>query len=944
MLSCEHNLTQIIHETLSVVTYGVNNLWFKGEDFMKKRINVFFMVLLLGVLSVIMPLSEVVPVAAASLTVKLHYHRKDGKYEGWNVWMWDEGGDGKAYDFNKEGKDMVATKDVALGAAKVGFIIRKGEWEEKDFDGDQFIDLSDMVSGTVDVFVESGKEGFEKKNSKDAVTGIKVSQAKYNGDVNIAVTMTGKVKEDLMKAFKIKPEVKIKAVEEGSDNLYSIILDKALDAGGNYSIIYDKNEYKIIMPNFYSTQKFEEEYTYTGDDLGAVWTKDKTVFKVWAPTAKSVKINLYKSGTVGTDDLIETIDMKSDINGTWIAEKQGDLNGVYYTYTVEVNGKKSETCDPYARTTGVNGDRAMIIDLSSTNPDGWDSDTDPNSGKNITDATIYEIHIRDLSSDKSSGIKNVGKFLGLTETGTKTSSGIPTGLDHIKDLGITHLHILPFYDYGSVDETKLDKPQFNWGYDPKNYNVPEGSYSTDPYKGEVRVKEAKQMIQTLHKNGISVVMDVVYNHVHNAGDFCFNVLVPGYFSRISSDGKYSNGSGCGNDTASERSMVKKYIVDSVLYWADEYHIDGFRFDLVGLIDTDTINEVVEKVHEKHPNVIFYGEGWTMQTDVTKGGYAMTTQAYSTKTPKFAFFSDTIRDLLKGSVFSGTEPGYVTGAIDQEEKLTNCWMGAAPWCKTPSQTVNYASCHDNNTLFDRITMTLPKVSEADRIKMNNLAAAIYMTAEGIPFMQAGEEMLRTKDKGDGTYEHNSYSSPDSINSIKWDTLDNEVYKDVFKYYKGLIAFRKEHSVLRFTNPDDVKNNITPVEGLEKNVVAFNIKGGINDGLFVIFNPNNHETKVNLPESYWNICINDKKAGTDVIETVTGEVKVAPISAMVLVKSDVKSSTEAETGSKDISSVVDNETKNETSSNNDGGNRNLFIILGIVVVLGIIVVSLNRKNKK
>lgn len=915
---------------------------------MKKRINAFFMVLLLGILSVIMPLSEVIPAAAASLTVKLHYHRKDGKYEGWNVWMWDEGGDGLAYDFKKEGKDMIATKDVAPGAAKVGFIIRKGEWEKKDFDSDQFIDLSDMVSGTVDVFVESGKEGFKKKYGKDAVTGIKIAQAKYNGDVNIAVIMTGKVKEDLMKVFKIKPDVKIKTVEEGSDNLYSITLDKTLEAGGNYSIIYDKNEYKIIMPNFYSTQKFEEEYTYTGDDLGAVWAKDKTVFKVWAPTAKTVKINLYKSGTAGTDDLIETIDMKSDINGTWIAEKQGDLNGIYYTYAVEVNGKKSETCDPYARTTGVNGDRAMIIDLSSTNPDGWDSDKDPNSGKNITDATIYELHIRDLSSDKSSGIKNVGKFLGLTETGTKTSSGIPTGLDHIKDLGITHLHILPFYDYGSVDEAKLDKPQFNWGYDPKNYNVPEGSYSTDPYKGEVRVKEAKQMIQTLHKNGISVVMDVVYNHVHNAGDFCFNVLVPGYFSRISSDGKYSNGSGCGNDTASERSMVKKYIVDSVLYWADEYHIDGFRFDLVGLIDTETINEVVEKVHEKHPNVIFYGEGWTMQTDVTKGGYAMTTQAYSTKTPKFAFFNDTIRDLLKGSVFSDTEPGYVTGAVEQEEKLTNCWMGAAPWCKTPSQTVNYVSCHDNNTLFDRITMTLPEVSEADRIKMNNLAAAIYMTAEGIPFMQAGEEMLRTKAKGDGTYEHNSYSSPDSINSIKWDTLDNDVYKDVFNYYKGLIAFRKEHPVLRLTNPEDVKNNITPVEGLEKNVIAFNVKGGVNgeasDGLYVIFNANNHEAKVELPESYWNICINDKKAGTDVIDTVTGEVKVAPISAMVLVKSDVKSSTEVENGSKDVSSVADNEAKSETSSNNDSGNRSLFIIFGIAIVLGIIAVSLNIKNKK
>lgn len=918
---------------------------------MQKRIKAFSMAFLMIILSIIIPLGDVLPVKAADLTIKLHYHRKDGKYDGWNVWMWDEGGDGSSYDFKKEGKDMVATKKVAPGAAKVGFIVRKGEWEEKDFDGDQFIDLSDMVSGTMEVFVESGKEGFEKKRGKNAVTGIKVAQAKYNGDTSITIKMTGKVEGNLMKLFTIKgngEKITLKSIEEGSDNSYSITLDKPLDAAGNYSVSYDKNDYKIIMPNYYSTGKFEEKYTYSGNDLGATWTKEKTTFRVWAPTAKTVKINLYKSGTAGTDDLIEAIDMKADVNGTWIAEKSGDINGTYYTYSVDVNGKTSETCDPYARTTGVNGDRAMVIDLSSTNPEGWDKDSDPNSGKTITDATIYELHIRDLSSDKSSGIKNVGKFLALTETGTKNSFGNPTGLDYIKDLGISHLHILPSYDFGSVDESKLDKPQFNWGYDPKNYNVPEGSYSTDPYNGDVRVKEMKQMVHSLHQNGISVVMDVVYNHVHNAGDFCFNVLVPGYFSRISNEGKYSNGSGCGNDTASERSMVKKYIVDSVNYWADEYHIDGFRFDLVGLIDTDTINQVVEEVHKNHPNVIFYGEGWTMQTDTTKGGYAMTTQQYSTKTPKFAFFSDTIRDLLKGSVFSQTEPGYVTGAPGQEEMLTKCWMGAAPWCKSPSQTVNYASCHDNNTLFDRITMTLPDASEADRIKMNNLAAAIYFTAEGIPFMQAGEEMLRTKVKEDGTYEHNSYNSPDSINSLKWDTLNNNTYKNVVNYYKGLIAFRKAHAALRLTNADDVNNNITPVEGLDKNVVAFNVKGKVNgetsDGLFVIFNANNSETKVKLPEGSWNVCINSEKAGTDTIETVSSEAKVSPISAMVLVKSSddgsKTSSAPAESASKPKETTSEDTQTNSSASDTKKGT---IIVIGLALVAAILGAFLIKKKK-
>ena len=352
--------------------------------------------------------------------------------------------------------------------------------------------------------------------------------------------------------------------------------------------------------------------------------------------------------------------------------------------------------------------------------------------------------MRDLSSDESSGIQNTGKFLGLTETGTTTASGIPTGLDHMKDLGITHVHLLPIYDYASVDETQSGKPQFNWGYDPENYNVPEGSYSTDPYNGAVRVAEMKQMVKVLHDNQISVIMDVVYNHVYNASDFCVNQIVPGYFSRVNEDGTYSNGSDCGNDTASERSMVRKYIVDSVKYWADEYHIDGFRFDLVGLIDTETINEVVTEVHKTHPDVIFYGEGWTMDTAVTKDGYKMTTQPNSTDVPGFAFFSDTLRDALKGHVFYTTRKGYVSGAADLADTVKGCFLGqAGDWCTTPAQSINYASCHDNMTLLDRITRSTPGVSEEDRIRMNNLSAAIYMTAQGIPFLQAGEEMLRTK---------------------------------------------------------------------------------------------------------------------------------------------------------------------------------------------------------
>ncbi|MBD5554913.1 MAG: type I pullulanase [Roseburia sp.] len=638
----------------------------------------------------------------------------------------------------------------------------------------------------------------------------------------------------------------------------------------------------------YSTNEFEQKYTYDGEDLGAVYTPERTVFRVWAPLADSVTVNLYTSGNAGEDDLIDRLVMKPDVNGTWTAEKADDLNGVYYTYLVSRNGETQEACDPYARTTGVNGERAMVIDLALTNPKGWDKDCDPHGEERITDAVIYELHIRDISSDRSAGIRNVGKFLGLVETGTVTPSGIPTGLDHMKELGITHVHLLPVADYGSVDEKRLEEAQFNWGYDPVNYNVPEGSYSTDPYHGEVRVREMKQMVKTLHDNGISVVLDVVYNHVYDADEFCFNKIVPGYFSRIDAEGNYSAGSGCENDNATERSMVRKYIVDSVAYWADEYHIDGFRFDLVGLIDIETVRAVMEKVSRKHPNVIFYGEGWTMGTGLTKEGVLLATQNNSAELPGFAFFSDTMRDGLRGHVFYYSQRGYISGGKGLANVIEQCFLGKAPdWCKTPSQSVNYASCHDNYTLMDRITLAAPEASWEEWVRMNNLAAVIYMTAEGIPFLQAGEEMLRRKLDADGNIVENSFKSPDFINGLKWDCLNEKTYQDVYAYYRGLIAFRKAHRQLRLTTPEEVERYVTPVEGLPKDVVAMRIAGDEGDkktdGIFAIFNPNRTAVEINLPEGVWSVCINAERAGTDPIEMITGEkVKVEPISATVLVK--------------------------------------------------------------
>ncbi len=896
---------------------------------MKRRI-------LSGLLAVIMLLSVAgmgmrALAAEDTVTLRLHYHREDGKYEDWDVWFWID--QGAAYPFVEENGEMIATYTFRPGATQIGYIVRKGgdSWTAKDIAEDQFIDVTGILSGTLDVYVESGVKGHRVEKGEDVQSGVVITASQYDGKVTVAVRTTSAPEGELTTStFTILGSdgaVEISKAEAISEGNYRLTLAEPLDMAKKYKIVLSEKEYELGMPDYYATSVFEEKFTYQGTDLGATYTAEKTTLRLWAPTATAVSVNLYTNGDPAAQSTpVEQIPMTQDVNGTWLAELAGDRNGTYYTYSVTVEDSTREACDPYARTTGVNGHRAMILDLASTNPEGWENDQDPNAGKNVTDAIIYELHVRDLSSDASSGIQNVGKFLGLIETGTKNSAGVATGLDHIKELGVTHIHLLPFYDYGSVDETKLDTPQFNWGYDPVNYNVPEGSYSTNPYDGAVRVRELKQTVKGLHDNGISVIMDVVYNHVMDANKFCFNQIVPGYFSRPN-----SNGSGCGNDTASERAMVSKYIVDSVKYWADEYHIDGFRFDLVGLIDTDTINAIVEEVHKTHPNVIFYGEGWTMDTNVTKYGVDLTTQTNSSKVPGFAFFSDTIRDLLKGSVFDEKKTGFVSGATGQESALENSFMARPAWCKNPTQIINYASCHDNLTLLDKITLSTPNASRADQIRMNNLAAAIYMTSQGIPFMQAGEEMLRSKPSGNG-FDNNSYSSPDSVNSLKWDNLNQDEYKNAFSYYKGLIAFRKAHPVLRLTSEAEITQAIKPVSGLGANVVGFlidgtKVSGESAGGMYVIFNANNEEKTVKLPAGDWDVYVTGEAAGTEKLDAVSGSAKVAPISALILTSKDAP-------GEIPAADPTASDPTAAQPTGNGGAQNSPWLYLGIAAAVGIV----------
>lgn len=638
-------------------------------------------------------------------------------------------------------------------------------------------------------------------------------------------------------------------------------------------------------------QKFDYE-VYTGNDLGAVYSPKMTRFKVWAPEAESVKLNLYKQGE--GDNLIEQHIMKKSANGTYVFEKQGDCNGIYYTYTVVNHGEEQEAVDPYTKAAGVNGQRGMVINLAKTNPQGFEMDGYRNP-EHITDAIIYEGSVRDFTMDESSGVFHNGKFLGLTEANTTNHFREATALDYISGLGVTHVQILPAFDFETVDE-KNQKAQYNWGYDPDNYNVPEGSYAVSPYDGAVRIQEMKQMVLALHSRGIGVIMDVVFNHTYRRDDSNLQKIVPGYYYRSDETG-YTNGSGCGNEVASDRPMVQKLIVDSLIYWAKEYHIDGFRFDLMGVLDIDTMNVIAERLKEIRPDIYLYGEGWN-------GGPSSLAEekrafkASAKKMPGIGMFNDDIRDTIKGSVFYDDHLGFVNGGTHLENALRYGITGAVahpqvdydaygsrPWAKEPGQSINYVSCHDNYTLWDKLSVSCPEASEEKKKAMNRLCAAIVFTSQGVPFIQAGEEFLRSKPlpekKG---FAENSYNMPDAVNSIKWDNIHE--YPDMIAYYKGLMALRKAHPVFRMQSEAEMTQNLCFLSDTPENVVAYLLKGkGADDtpeNILVIFNGNDEEILYNLPEGKWKILVDDKTAGADGKKNISEKADVEPLSALVLEK--------------------------------------------------------------
>ncbi len=631
---------------------------------------------------------------------------------------------------------------------------------------------------------------------------------------------------------------------------------------------------------------------YSGNDLGLTYTAVASTFKVWAPSASQLRLKLY-SGDLG-DKLIDTLNLNIGKEGVWEAIVSEDLLGKYYTFQAEILGEwKNEVPDPYAKAVGTNGLRAHIVDFEQTNPSDWENDVRPPLAQFI-DIIIYELHVRDYSIYLNSGIQHKGKFLGLTELNTKNAEDLSTGLDHIKSLGVTHIHLLPSYDFFTIDESKLEENQYNWGYDPQNYNVPEGSYATNPKDGAVRIREFKKLVQTLHQNGLRVIMDVVYNHTGHTEASNFNQLVPGYYYRQNSEGGFSDASGCGNETASERPMMRKFIIDSVRYWAEEYHIDGFRFDLMGIHDIDTMNQIREILKEIDPTIFVYGEGWTggdsplleAQRAVKKNMYQM---------PGIAAFSDDMRDAIKGHVFSHQDTGFISGKNGLEESIkfgivaatthpqidyTKVNYSDAPWAKHPDQTINYASCHDNHTLWDRLLNSQPDISETDRIRMHILANTIVLTSQGIPFLHAGVEMLRTKNGVE-----NSYKSPDIINQIDWSR--KSTYLNVVQFYQKLISLRKNHPAFRMPTTQMIQENLSFLDVQESGVVVYLLKGASsNDSweeILVVFNGSQAAKKIRIPKGQWIVALDGENINENGLYKIeTSEIVIDYSSAMLLFK--------------------------------------------------------------
>ncbi|MCI9408073.1 MAG: type I pullulanase [Clostridia bacterium] len=850
----------------------------------------------------------------------IYYNRPAG-YENCDIWLWYGEVVGRGYELHTCEYGAKVVVNVPESITSVGFIIRTDcsdpggtEWGSANKDGS---DTDRSVSLRERETVIYTKTGDPKSYISDD-GGKTLKEMKYIEFANlidlthIKVTLSTRMKataSDVKLTDASGKEIPVANVKSNNSVIVELELASPLALTSEYTVEVNGYEEpaKVIPLTYFSSKAFENEYAYDGE-LGVKLESDKTTFRLWAPTAAAVKLNIFAAGNGGGAE--KSVNLEKGEKGVWTHVENANLNGKYYTYTVTTSAGTQEAVDPYAVSAGLNGDRGMILDLASTNPADWtDTPFVPEGVENYTDAQIWEVHVRDFSN-KIESSEYKGKFLAFTETGLKNESGMPVGVDYLTNLGITHVHLLPSFDYASVDESKTGaNAQFNWGYDPKNYNVPEGSYSTDPTDGAKRVNEFKQMVQALHNRGIGVIMDVVYNHTYDLGSN-FNKIVPYYYYRFTSSGAPSNGSGCGNETASDRAMFRKYMVDSVKYWQSEYNVDGFRFDLMGLHDVTTMQQIEREVHAVNPKALIYGEGWTGGTSMLAGNEQSVLAnirkvneavggVEGNHTNGVAMFNDVIRDAVKGSVFDIEDVGFATGAnadcaggvlAGVNGGVSDNALGTAMsgWKSyNPTNVVNYVSAHDNNTLWDRICHVYGEgeATLEKRLARNRLSAAIVQTSLGIPFMQAGEEMLRQKKNADGSYNENSYNASDAVNNIKWELLtETSEQTKMSEYYKGLIAFRKATPTLRLPVASENGEAVVKLVKRAGALLAFTMTNPYTgEQLFVVYNAKQSAETITLPEGGWDMYVSGTKAGATAIQTgLSGEFSADGISCYVFKK--------------------------------------------------------------
>lgn len=814
-------------------------------------------------------------------TLVIHYHRFNGDYEGWNLWIWVPGREGSSCQFDqRDSYGMKAVVDLEGSHPRLGFIVRKGNWEAKDTPDDRFVDIR---GGFAEIWlVQDDRRVYSTRpdprpgmratlDGEDLLTVRLAAPAKPAGTEfeGFRVTCDGEEQE----IASVERVVATSAAVTAPASLFRIRTARPLSPLETYAVAKEGYREAAVTNGAVLDGP---DYVYDGDDLGATYTKEATTLKVWAPTALEVNVLLYMSATGA---LVERIPMTRQAKGVWQARLPGDHQGQYYVYEARHAAATVTVPDPYSRASAANSTRTFIFDPAVTNPEGWDRDA-PVSLASPVDAVIYEAHVRDMTIHPTSGVEPAwrGKYLGLAQEGTRGPEGVTTGLDHLKELGITHVHLLPVYDFGSADET--DPNSRNWGYDPVLYNVPEGCYATNP-DGVERILEFKRMVQALHRGGIGVVVDVVYNHTHATGladrISVFDKLVPDYFYRFDDAGNRAAASGCGNEVASERPMVRKFILDSVKYWTREFHLDGMRFDLMALTDKDTMLLVEKAAREINPHFLMYGEPWLVgssplpaEQQITKGNQ---------KGTRLAVFNDNLRNAIKGPWDDNTKGGFMNGVRGREKAIRDGVEGAInDFAASPEEVVQYVTCHDGMTLWDRVSTSNPSDSVEDRVKMTLLGNAIVFTAQGIPFMQEGEEFLRTKG-----FNANSYNADDTVNAIDWSFKARN--RQVFEYYRGLVALRKAHPSFRLKSAEEVRRSLSFFL-VGSNMVAFRLTNDRDTWkeIVVIYNGNKGEKTIRLPEGSWVAVVAGMEAGVTPVTAMpncyAAEVTVPGYSAMVL----------------------------------------------------------------